>query len=65
MKKLNTQLYHLVMVRSIDHLFAFFSNKIFSFIGRSLYISKSLNKGNWEIFQSRRVHFGLLGKNFT
>jgi hypothetical protein len=31
-------------------------------LGRSLYISKSLNQENREIFQSRKVHFGLLGK---
>ncbi|CAF2735907.1 unnamed protein product [Rotaria sp. Silwood2] len=33
--------------------------------GRSVYVSKSLNQGHWEIFQSRRVHFGLLDGDYV
>ncbi|CAF3700955.1 unnamed protein product, partial [Rotaria sordida] len=33
--------------------------------GRSFYVSKSLNQGHWEIFQSRRVHFGLLDGDYV
>jgi hypothetical protein len=32
------------------------------FLGRTLYISKLLDKANWGIYKSRKVHFGLLGK---
>jgi hypothetical protein len=54
------QLYHLVMV-CLNSLFIFLkANQID--LGRSLYISKSLDKDNLEKFQSRKVHFGLLGK---
>ena len=28
-----------------------------------MYITKPLNRDNWDIFQSRKVHFGLLGKH--
>ena len=56
-------LYPLVMVCLFESLFA----RIKPLLGRTLYISKKLDKGNWEIFQSRKVHFGLLGKfvNFS
>ncbi|CAF3773297.1 unnamed protein product [Rotaria magnacalcarata] len=33
--------------------------------GRSLYLSKSLQQGHWEIFQSRRVHFGLIDGDYV
>ncbi|CAF5181131.1 unnamed protein product, partial [Rotaria magnacalcarata] len=32
---------------------------------RSLYLSKSLQQGHWEIFQSRRVHFGLIDGDYV
>ncbi|CAF3368577.1 unnamed protein product [Rotaria sp. Silwood1] len=33
--------------------------------GRSLYVSKPLNQEQWEIFQSRKVHFGLLDGDYV
>jgi hypothetical protein len=33
--------------------------------GRTLYISKSLDRANWENYQSRKVHFGLLDGDYV